>query len=268
LELLPNKNSVDNCKNVLAKMAPVPSCYGIIPARYGSQRFPGKPLAEINGRPMIWHVFRRACRCRTLATVVLATDDARIQSAAQKLGIPVVMTRSDHPSGTDRVLEAAQKLNLAADAVVVNIQGDEPALDPAMLTELVQPFREPDIQVATLARKISSGQAQNPDLVKVVFAAEGRALYFSRSPIPYPRQLENSNHYGHIGIYAFRMPVLQKFVALPQGRLEVTEKLEQLRLLENGIPIHIVVTKHQSIGVDRPEDIEAVSRIISAQESR
>lgn len=215
---------------------------------------------------MIWHVFKRARSCRTLATVVLATDDARIQSAAQKFDIPVVMTRSDHPSGTDRVLEAAQKLNLAPDAVVVNIQGDEPALDPAMLTELVQPFGEPEIQVATLARKISAGQARNPDLVKVVFAAQGRALYFSRSPIPYHRQSENGNHYGHIGIYAFRMPALQKFVALPRGRLEVTEKLEQLRLLENDIPIHVVVTKHQSIGVDRPEDIEAASKIIKQQE--
>lgn len=244
----------------------LPPCFGIIPARYDSQRFPGKPLADILGRPMIWHVFRRARRCRILATVVLATDDARIQSAAQKFDIPVVMTRSDHPSGTDRVLEAAQQLNLTADAVVVNIQGDEPALDPAMLMELVQPFREPEIQVATLARKINAEQARNPDLVKVVFAAEGRALYFSRSPIPYQRQSENSSHYGHIGIYAFRMPALQKFVALPRGCLEVTEKLEQLRLLENGIPIHIVVTKHQSIGVDRPEDIETASRIITEQE--
>jgi 3-deoxy-manno-octulosonate cytidylyltransferase (CMP-KDO synthetase) len=248
-------------------MTAFPTCHGIIPARYDSQRFPGKPLADIHGRPMIWHVFERARRCRILATVVLATDDVRIQSAAQKFDIPVVMTRGDHPSGTDRVLEAAQKLNLAADAVVVNIQGDEPALDPAMLTELVQPFREPEIQVATLARKISAEQARNPDLVKVVFATEGRALYFSRSPIPYHRQLENSSYYGHIGIYAFRMPALQNFVALPRGRLEVTEKLEQLRLLENGIPIHIVVTEHQSIGVDRPDDIETASRIIIEQES-
>lgn len=247
-------------------MKTLPACYGIIPARYGSQRFPGKPLADILGRPMIWHVFERARQCTALSTVVLATDDERIQSAAEKFDIPVVMTRTDHPSGTDRVLEAAQKLDLPPDAVIVNIQGDEPALEPAMLTELVGPFSGPEIQATTLARHVNAGDAQNPDLVKVVFSAKGRALYFSRSPIPYHRDLPNKNHYGHIGIYAFRMPVLQKFVALPQGRLEVTEKLEQLRLLENGIPIHIVVTKHQSISVDRPEDVETVSRIMSAQE--
>jgi 3-deoxy-manno-octulosonate cytidylyltransferase (CMP-KDO synthetase) len=175
------------------------------------------------------------------------------------------MTRGDHPSGTDRVLEAAQKLNLAPDAVVVNIQGDEPALAPAMLTELVRPFSEPEIQVTTMARKISSEQAQNPNLVKVVVDAKGNALYFSRSPIPYDRQADSNRHFGHIGIYAFRMPTLQKFVALPQGRLETIEKLEQLRLLENGIPIHVVETNQQIISVDRPEDIETVCRIISEQ---
>ena len=243
----------------------LPPCFGIIPARFGSQRFPGKPLADILGRPMIWHVYTRARRCKTLSSVVLATDDARIESAAQRLGIPVVMTRSDHPSGTDRVLEAAQKLNLAPDAVVVNIQGDEPALAPVMLTELVQPFGETEIQVTTLARKISSEQAQNPDLVKVVVDAKGNALYFSRSPIPFHRQADCDRHYGHIGIYAFRMPALQKFVSFPQGRLETTEKLEQLRLLENGIPIHVVETNQQIISVDRPEDIKTVCGIISEQ---
>jgi len=249
-------------------MKELPECYGIIPARYDSQRFPGKPLADILGRPMIQHVFERARQCRILSTVVLATDDARIQSAAQQYDIPVVMTRADHPSGTDRVLEAAQILNLPPDAVVINIQGDEPALVPAMLTELVQPFRVPEIQVTTLVRKISTRQAQNPNLVKVVFGADRRALYFSRSPVPYHRNSEKSDFYGHIGIYAFRMPVLQKFVALPRSRLEVAEKLEQLRLLENGFPIHIVVTKHPSIGVDRPEDIETATRIILAQEKK
>lgn len=243
----------------------LPICYGIIPARFSSKRFPGKPLADILGRPMIWHVYTRARQCTTLSSVVLATDDARIESAAQHLAIPVVMTRGDHPSGTDRVLEAAQKLNLAPDAVVVNIQGDEPALAPAMLTELVRPFSEPEIQVTTMARKISSEQAQNPNLVKVVVDAKGNALYFSRSPIPYDRQADSNRHFGHIGIYAFRMPTLQKFVALPQGRLETIEKLEQLRLLENGIPIHVVETNQQIISVDRPEDIETVCRIISEQ---
>jgi len=243
-------------------MTASPKCYGIIPARYQSTRFPGKPLAEILGRPMIWHVFERARQCTALSSVVLATDDDRILSAAQKLDIPVVMTRSDHPSGTDRVLEAAEKLKLNNAAVIVNIQGDEPALEPSMLTELIRPFRLPEIQVTTLARKINAREAQNPNLVKVVFDADHRALYFSRSAIPFHRDATNIIYYGHIGIYAFRMPVLKKFVSLNQSCLEVTENLEQLRLLENNVPIHVVETEHQSIGVDRPEDIEIVSKII------
>jgi 3-deoxy-manno-octulosonate cytidylyltransferase (CMP-KDO synthetase) len=247
-------------------MTASPKCYGIIPARYQSSRFPGKPLAVILGRPMIWHVFERARQCTALSSVVLATDDDRIRSAAQQWDIPVVMTRSDHPSGTDRVLEAAQQLKLNADAVIVNIQGDEPVLAPAMLNELVNPFGRPDIQVTTLARKINAAEAQDPDLVKVVFAADHRALYFSRSPIPYQRRATGSTYYGHIGIYALRMPALKKFVTLDRGRLEVSEKLEQLRLLENNIPIHIVETAHRSIGVDRPQDIETVTKIILEKE--
>ena len=245
----------------------LPPCYGIIPARYQSIRFPGKPLADILGRPMIWHVYQRARQCEALSSVVLATDDDRIRSAAQKLDIPVVMTRADHPSGTDRVLEAAVKLGLDADAVVVNIQGDEPALEPSMLTELVAPFSNPEIEVTTLARKISGREAENPDLVKVVFTADRRAVYFSRSAIPFRRQATYHNFYGHIGIYALRMQTLNKFVGLDQSRLEIIEKLEQLRLIENNIPIHIVETEHRSIGVDRPEDIEAVSQILAGKQS-
>jgi 3-deoxy-manno-octulosonate cytidylyltransferase (CMP-KDO synthetase) len=248
-------------------MHELPPCYGIIPARYQSIRFPGKPLADILGRPMIWHVFERASQCEVLSSVVLATDDDRIRSAAQNLDIPVVMTRSDHPSGTDRVLEAANKLGLDADAVVVNIQGDEPALEPSMLTELVAPFSDPQIEVTTLARKISDREAQNPDWVKVVIAADRRAVYFSRSAIPFQSQATGHNFYGHIGIYALRMPALKKFVGLERSRLEITEKLEQLRLIENNIPIHIVETEHRSIGVDRPEDVETITKIILEQES-
>jgi 3-deoxy-manno-octulosonate cytidylyltransferase (CMP-KDO synthetase) len=243
----------------------LPPCYGIIPARYQSTRFPGKPLADILGRPMIWHVFERARQCVALSSVFLATDDDRIRLAAQSLDIPVVMTRPDHPSGTDRVLEAAEKLGLNADAVIVNIQGDEPALEPSMLTELVNPFSQADIQVTTLARKINAREAQNPDLVKVVFAADRRALYFSRSVIPFHRDATAPHYYGHVGIYALRMPALKQYVTLDPSALEVTERLEQLRLLENNIPIHIVETKHRSIGVDRPEDIAMVSKIISSR---
>jgi 3-deoxy-manno-octulosonate cytidylyltransferase (CMP-KDO synthetase) len=240
----------------------LPKCYGFIPARYQSTRFPGKALADIAGRPMIWHVFDQARRCPELSSVVLATDDDRIRLVAEKWGIPVVMTRVDHPSGTDRVLEAAAKMNLPTDGVVINIQGDEPALEPAMLSELVRPFDRPEVQATTLATPINAREAANPDQVKVVFAQNGTALYFSRSPIPFHRDAPKDIFYGHIGIYAFRMQALQKFVALDQSRLEVTEKLEQLRLLENNIPIHVVLTEHQSIGVDRPEDIQVVEQII------
>ena len=241
----------------------LPDCYGIIPARFQSARFPGKPLAAIDGRPMIWHVFNQARQCPRLSSVVLATDDDRIRSVAEKYDIPVVMTRADHPSGTDRILEAAGKMKLPADSVVLNIQGDEPLLEPDMLAELVQPFSQPQVQATTLARQITSREATSPDLVKVVFGHNNAALYFSRSPIPFHRDTSRNHYYGHIGIYAFRMQTLEKFVTMDQSRLEVTERLEQLRLLENNIPLHIVLTEHRSIGVDRPEDLQVVEKIIS-----
>jgi 3-deoxy-manno-octulosonate cytidylyltransferase (CMP-KDO synthetase) len=211
---------------------------------------------------MFWHVFKRASRCNEIHQVILATDDKRIVSAAKTLDVPVVMTRSDHASGTDRVLEAAEKLNVPENAVVVNIQGDEPAHEPAMLTELVLPFSDPNVKVSTLAQKIDPDEAKNPDRVKVVLAKDNRALYFSRAPIPYSSDLQKNKLYGHIGLYAFRMNVLRKFVELGPSLLEITEKLEQLRLLENGIPIHVVTTNYKSMGVDRPEDIETVTRIL------
>ncbi len=244
-------------------MSKLPQCYGIIPARYGSTRFPGKPLAEILGKPMFWHVFERARRCPLLAQVVLATDDDRIFTAAQKLEVPVLMTRADHASGTDRVLEAAELLGIAADAVVVNIQGDEPALEPMMLSELVQPFTDSAVKVTTLVRPITAAQASNPDTVKVVFTKSGQALYFSRSVIPHASRSRNGKFYGHIGVYAFRLEALKRFAVLNPSRLEKTEKLEQLRLLENDIPIKIVTTDYRTIGVDRPRDINRVSRVLA-----
>ena len=248
-------------------MNKLPKCYGIIPARYHSNRFPGKPLADISGKPMFWHVYERARCCPQLTRVVLATDDARIFEAAESLQVPVVMTGGDHRSGTDRVLEAAKSINVEADAVIVNIQGDEPALEPAMLTELLKPFHKTEVQVTTLVREMDAVEARNPDRVKVVVARDGRALYFSRATIPYRSEDQGTTVYLHIGIYAFRISVLEKFVSLDQSPLEITEKLEQLRLLENNIPIHIVVTEHQSVSVDRPEDIPVVEQIMSSGES-
>jgi 3-deoxy-manno-octulosonate cytidylyltransferase (CMP-KDO synthetase) len=234
--------------------------FGIIPARYGSTRFPGKPLALIHGKPMFWHVFQRASLCPAIERVVLATDSQRIATAAEAHQVPWVMTRPDHPSGTDRVLEAAEHLGLPASAVVINIQGDEPALHPEMLAELVQPFDRPEVQVATLISPMDPAEAMDRDQVKVVVNCHGDALYFSRATIPHARDDHPAEYYRHIGLYAFRMTVLRRFVSLGPGRLEQIEKLEQLRLLENGIPIRTVLTQHRSLGVDRPEDIAMVSR--------
>ncbi|MDQ1330796.1 MAG: 3-deoxy-manno-octulosonate cytidylyltransferase [Thermodesulfobacteriota bacterium] len=237
-------------------------CYGIIPVRFGSTRFPGKPLADICGKPMFLHVYERAIKCTRLTKTLVATDDERIFSAAKSLGVPAVMTRTDHPSGTDRVLEAAQLLNLPDDAIIVNIQGDEPLLEPDMLTELVGPFVSPGIEVTTLARKIGQNEAANTNQVKVVFSGTGKALYFSRAPVPFYRDGREGSFFGHIGLYAFRMKTLMRFVSLGPSGLETAEKLEQLRLLENDIPVHVVITAHKSIGVDCPEDINTICEIL------
>lgn len=243
---------------------PAYRCHGIIPARYGSTRFPGKPLADINGKPMFWHVFNRASKCSQLESVTIATDDSRILDAAEKLQVPVAMTASHHQSGTDRVKEAADTLQFPGDSIIVNIQGDEPLLDPAMLSQLILPFTDPKIMVTTLAHPLDETDSGNPDRVKVIFANDGRALYFSRAPVPhYGPGEKNRQYYGHIGLYAFRKQALDLFVSLPPGRLEQTEKLEQLRLLENNIPIHVAITGLKSISVDRPEDLKEVIALIN-----
>lgn len=241
-------------------MSSLPPCYGIIPARYQSHRFPGKPLADILGKPMFYWVYERSCRSRLLQKVWLATDDERIYAAAEELDVPVVMTSPDHPSGSDRIMEAAEKLGLEQDSVIVNIQGDEPALDENMPKLLVEPFSDPDIQVTTLARIIDAAEAENPDRVKVVRGQNGRALYFSRSKIPHIRDEAHSDiHYLlHIGLYAYRLSALKTFTSLPPSPLEDIEKLEQLRLLEAGIGIHVVLTDYEGFGVDRPEDLDLI----------
>ena len=243
-------------------MKSLPECFGIIPARYQSKRFPGKPLADLHGKPMFWHVFSQARKCPHFTSIVLATDDQRIFSAAEALKVPVVMTDVGHPSGTDRALEAATSLGVPDDAVVVNIQGDEPLLAPDMLSGLIAPFASPNVRVATIARKLNPEEADNPDRVKVVIAEDGRALYFSRSKIPYYRSNDKQSFLGHIGLYAFRMQALKTFQQLGPCRLETVQSLEQLRLLENGLDIHVVITDHSSIGVDTSADLENVARIM------
>lgn len=236
-------------------------CHGIIPARFASSRFPGKPLADIHGRPMFWHVAERAKRAG-LDSVTLATDDPRIAEAAQQNNVPVVMTRPDHQSGTDRVYEATQILALPDSAVVVNVQGDEPALDPGIIAELIAPFADPSVRVTTVAARIGAQRALSPDQVKVVMNVRGDALYFSRAGIPFDRDAVGVDFWGHIGLYAFRMEALRKFVSLPPSSLEQREKLEQLRLLENGVPIRVVCSTRHSSGVDTPEDLERVRALM------
>ena len=214
---------------------------------------------------MFWHVYNRAVQCEALSKTVLATDDERIFNAAQSYDIPILMTSTDHTCGTERVLEAATLLQAEDDAVILNIQGDEPALEPAMLSQLTTPFSEPNTLVTTLAHQINQEEAINPNQVKVVISKSGHALYFSRAQIPFPRDGRHDQYWGHIGLYGFRMKTLKAFVALENSFLEKQERLEQLRLLENDIPIQVVITEHQGYGVDRPEDVAIVETLIKNQ---
>jgi 3-deoxy-manno-octulosonate cytidylyltransferase (CMP-KDO synthetase) len=217
-------------------------------------------LVDILGKPMFYRVYERAISCPTLQNVWLATDDERIYSAAEQLSVPVVMTDPDHPSGSDRIMEAAKRLQLEDESVIVNIQGDEPAIEPQMLNDLVEPFNGSAIQVTTLARIINHKEAENPDRVKVVRSTQGFALYFSRSKIPHIRDAErgDADFLLHIGIYAYRLTALKAFTSLSQSPLEKIEKLEQLRFLEAGIPIYVVMTDYVGFGVDRPEDVPLI----------
>ena len=232
---------------------------GVIPARYAAQRFPGKPLALIAGKPLVQRVYEQARQAKRLARVVVATDDTRIADAVKKFGGEVVMTSPACPSGTDRAAEVARQIDCDQ---IVNIQGDEPLMQPAMIDQLVDGLA--DYDMATLARPIESPEVlANPNVVKVVFAINGNALYFSRHPIPFARDTGATvKHFKHLGIYAYRREFLLKFVQLPMSELEKTEKLEQLRALENGFAIKVLVTPHDSVGVDVPADVKIVEEIL------
>ena len=238
---------------------------GIIPARYDSKRLPGKPLALIQARPMIQHVYERAVKAITLERLVVATDDSRIEQAVAKFGGEVLMTSPEHPSGTDRVAEASRQLMLQNDAIVVNIQGDEPLLQPEMIDSLAQILQKNiDVPMATLAYPDTDrNDLLDPDVVKVVLDAKGRALYFSRSPIPNLRDKSSPPpYYKHLGFYAYRNGFLQEFTKLSPGVLEELEKLEQLRALEHGFSISVVIAPSASISVDTAEDLARVRKIM------
>jgi len=243
----------------------------IIPARYASTRFPGKPLADICGKPMIQWVYERTARSTTVNRVIVATDDERIAAAVTAFGGEVAMTRSEHPTGTDRLAEVAERIDTT---LIVNVQGDEPLIDPRMIDQAVMPMRlNPGVSMGTLRSPITTLEDfLNPNVVKVVTDRNGFALYFSRAPIPHPRDLGDGlaahfakvEAYKHIGLYVYRREFLLAFPKLSSTPLEQLEKLEQLRALEHGFRIKVAETKLQSQGVDVPEDLEPVRLAMAA----
>jgi 3-deoxy-manno-octulosonate cytidylyltransferase (CMP-KDO synthetase) len=250
-----------------AKVDSVPSLtvVVVIPARYASTRLPGKALADLDGRPMIEHVYRRVSAARVLSEVLVATDDLRIATRVHDFGGKVRLTKATHETGTDRLAEVAASIDCD---VVVNVQGDEPLIDPRAIDELVAPFAsDAAVQMTTLVRRIQDpSELSNPNITKVVVDRGGFALYFSRAPIPYvcdPRA-GWPPLYRHIGLYAYRRSALLVLASLEPTPLERAESLEQLRALEHGIRIKAVETAYESFGVDTPEDLEEVRRLLAA----
>lgn len=242
---------------------------GIIPARYASTRFPGKPLALLGGKPVIQHVYEKVAA--VLEAAYVATDDERIYDVVKSFGGQVVMTRTDHKSGTDRIEEAIEKIGGEWD-VVVNVQGDEPFVAKSQLDTICHCFDDPTTQIATLGKPFESMEAvQNPNSPKIVVDNMGFAMYFSRSVIPYIRGKEKSSwltHYPflkHLGIYAYRKDVLRQVTQLPQSSLEIAESLEQLRWLQNGFKIKVGTTDVETVGIDTPQDLERAEEFLKAQ---
>jgi 3-deoxy-manno-octulosonate cytidylyltransferase (CMP-KDO synthetase) len=236
---------------------PKPDVTVVIPARYGSSRFPGKPIAMLDRKPIIQHVYEQAVACRVVSEVVVATDDQRIQRTVEEFGGRAVLTTEDFRSGTDRVANVARS---RPGRFFLNLQGDEIPADPDLLTDLIEPFVESGAEMGTLKRALQTAEdLQNPAVVKVVTDRQGRALYFSRAPIPLVRddpgrQAVKGLHYIHLGVYIYTREMLLRLASLPTGGLEEAEKLEQLRAMENGIPIHVWETRHASLRIDTPAD--------------
>src|SRR5580698_5209907 len=237
---------------------------GVIPARLASTRLSRKVLRPIAGKPMLAWVYEAARACPQLNQILIATDSEEVAALCHQNNWPVQLTPPDLPSGTDRV--HAVSLQVPAD-IYVNIQGDEPLLKPEHLTALLRPFAEPNVEVTTLKVLCTPENINNPNAVKVVTAADGRALYFSRATIPYDRDGANPQYWKHIGLYAYRKAALQRFPTLPPSLLEQTERLEQLRFLENNIPIHVEPTEHDTIGVDTEEDLQKVEALLQSRSS-
>ncbi len=238
----------------------------VIPSRYGSSRLKGKPLAMIAGKPMIQRVYEQALKSKAVTHAVVATDDQRIVDAVEAFGGQALMTSDTCRSGTDRVAETASILGLSGDDIIVNIQGDQPVFNPMVIDELMAPFDlDPDLPMSTLAFKIlDPREIIDPKDVKVTFDHQGFALYFSRAQIPFPRDgAQGVDFYKHLGFYAYKKAFLDTIVKLPTGWCENVEKLEQLRVLEFGHPIKVVITEHDSPEIDLPEDIKRIEARLS-----
>lgn len=233
----------------------------VIPARFSSTRLPGKPLALIAGKPMIQHVYTRACQAKLPQEVLVATDDEKVVETVKGFGGNVIMTSSEHPSGTDRLAEVALKYSDVD--VIVNVQGDEPMITPQVIDLLAEAFiKDPQLSMATLKTLMAPEDYDNPNAVKVVTDFHDYALYFSRSLIPYPRKKpEDFKVYKHVGIYAYRRDFLLQFAALAPTPMEQIESLEQLRVLENGFKIKVLTSDFQGIGIDTKEDLDAVNKL-------
>jgi 3-deoxy-manno-octulosonate cytidylyltransferase (CMP-KDO synthetase) len=241
---------------------------GVIPARYHSTRLEGKPLADIHGRPMIQWVYENVKKARNLDDVIVATDDVRIREAVEGFGGKAVMTSRDHTTGTDRIAEVVADMDVE---IVVNIQGDEPFVSPAMINEVAAPLlADRRVPMSTLMHEIDDAESGNPNTVKVVTDTDGFALYFSRAPIPYPRNRREQPIYGHIGIYGYRREFLLNLTRIAPTPLEKTESLEQLRVIENGFKIKVVQiasTDYIPLSVDTGEDLELARELLSGQRS-
>lgn len=249
-------------------MKPSFRIFGIIPARFGSTRLPAKVLADIAGKTLIRRVYERARRSPALSRLAVATDDGRVFEEVKRFGGEAIITAFDHPSGTDRVCEAARIMQAGEGDLIVNIQADQPLFEPGMIEEIVAPFRRGgDLAMAVLVHPLADGELHNPGVVKVVFDREGFALYFSRSPVPYVMaHSPDPPYHKHIGPYAYRMGFLEKFTRLERGRLEQAESLEQLRALEHGFRLKTVATRFDSPEVDTPEDLERVRARVARQD--
>ncbi|MBL7068445.1 MAG: 3-deoxy-manno-octulosonate cytidylyltransferase [Candidatus Omnitrophica bacterium] len=238
---------------------------GIIPARYGSTRFEGKVLADLMGKPVIQHVYEMAKKAKTLDDLIIATDDERIYKCVEGFGGKAVLTSIDQPTGTDRLTEVVNPIDVK---IIVNVQGDEPLVHYTMIDELVRTMLEDDsINMATAIKRVEDkDEIMDPNIVKAVIDKQGFALYFSRSPIPFERGAQSKNFYKHLGIYAYTKDFLFTFTNLPKSDLEGIECLEQLRALENGYKIKAVETRYNTIGIDTPEDLEKARELLLKRE--